>query len=342
MVIDRNKQQGMALILAMFIVVLVTTIVVSVSWRFQLSMARNENRWHGAQARAYLEGSEQLARKVLIEDAKEGPTDHLAEMWTQTGEPLPTDEGWIRGKIEDAHSRFNLNLLVAPPIDPKKPPKSELDKYTAMQRRFIRFLMMLEFEEGQQMDVATATGIVDAIQDWLDPNNDPSGYEGAEKDHYESLDPPVLIPNGPMTSVSELLLVKGVTPEIYEQLLPYIIALDSSVKMNINTVSPIIMRTFNRKELLEPLAEADWQSLVQERGLAEFGFTEVNTFAENPVIQGIVGDANEFDTKDFTVQSSYFLFFAETLVGEQVRRSKSILFRTGMDVQVVRRTDANF
>lgn len=50
--------------MALLVVALVTTIVVSVSWRFSLDMARNENRWHGSQARAYMEGGEQLARKV--------------------------------------------------------------------------------------------------------------------------------------------------------------------------------------------------------------------------------------------------------------------------------------
>src|SRR5690606_9506515 len=101
---------------------LVTTIAVSVSWRFNLSMARNENRWHGSQARAYLEGGEQLARLMLREDAQLGNTDHLGEMWAQPSEPMPTDEGWIRGRIEDAHGRINLNLLMkAPPGSPGTP-----------------------------------------------------------------------------------------------------------------------------------------------------------------------------------------------------------------------------
>jgi general secretion pathway protein K len=64
-------ERGVVLIMALLIVVLVTTVVVAVSWRFTLNMARNENRWHGSQARAYLEGGEQLARKVLRDDLTE-------------------------------------------------------------------------------------------------------------------------------------------------------------------------------------------------------------------------------------------------------------------------------
>ncbi len=337
----RCRERGMALVLSLFIVVLVTAIVVSVSWRFQLGMARNENRWHGAQARAYLEGGEQLARKVLIDDALESQNDHLREIWAQSGDPLPTDEGWIRGRLEDAHSRFNLNLLIAPVVDPTKPPPLPEDKYSAMQRRFIRFLQMIELEDGF-LDLAEAIAIVDAIQDWLDPDSNPFGFNGAERSHYDSLDPPVMIANGPMQSVSELLLVKGMTPELYEKLVPYIIALDESVKMNINTVTPEILRAFNRKELLEPLNESEWQALVEERNLPELGFNEVKDFANSPVVQAILGDNKQFDTANLTTASSYFLFFGETLVGEQVRRSKSLLVRARGQVEVVRRTDANF
>ncbi len=344
-----TSQNGMALILALFIVVLVTSVVVSVSWRFQLSMARNENRWHGAQARAYLEGAEQLASMALMADLKdpvEGPVDHLRDIWAQSGDPLPTDEGWVRGRLEDAHARFNLNLMVPPPRpanDKGKPPKEPLDQYSAMQKRFIRFLQLIELEEtGGPVELDQAVGIVEALQDWLDEDNQPSGFNGAEESHYRSQDPPINITNGPMTSVSEFLLVKGVTPELYSKLLPYIIALPDDVKMNINTVSPPVLRAFNRKNTLEPLNEADWQALVEERNLPELGHESVKAFADSPVVQGILGDEKQFDTENLVVSSHYFLLFSETLVGEQVRRGQSLLFRDDSNVQVVRRTDANF
>lgn len=333
-----NKQHGMALILALFVVVLVTTVVVSVSWRFQLSMARNENRWHGAQARAYLEGSEQLAGKILVEDLKLTPeVDFLGDLWAQTGEPLPTDEGWVRGKIEDAHSRFNLNSL----LDTRKTAEKQKQRYTSAQLNFMRFLQLIELETGPiQADIAS--GIMDALQDWLDGDSNPSGYEGAEKSYYDGLDPPINITNAEMSSVSELLLVKGVTPEIYRALLPFIIALPKDVKMNINTVKPEILRSFNRKDEPMPLNEADWLLLVEERKLATEGYANAKDFANTPVVKSILGDSNDFDTNEFVVKSDYFLFFSETLVGEQVRRGKTLLLRENGQVRVLRRTDANF
>src|SRR5204863_8122504 len=55
--------------------------------------------------------------------------------------------------------------------------------------------------------------IADAILDWIDPDDDQRDT-GAERDYYTSLDPPYAPRNGPLGSIEELLLVKGVTPAL--------------------------------------------------------------------------------------------------------------------------------
>jgi hypothetical protein len=53
--------------------------------------------------------------------------------------------------------------------------------------------------------------IADAILDWLDEDDEPREF-GAEADYYSSLVPPYAPKNGPLETVEELLLVRGVTP----------------------------------------------------------------------------------------------------------------------------------
>ncbi|MFO0846413.1 MAG: type II secretion system protein GspK [Gemmataceae bacterium] len=55
--------------------------------------------------------------------------------------------------------------------------------------------------------------IAAAILDWLDPDDTPR-ENGAENESYTSLDPPYRCKNGPLDSLEELLLVKGVTPQL--------------------------------------------------------------------------------------------------------------------------------
>ena len=55
--------------------------------------------------------------------------------------------------------------------------------------------------------------ISDAILDWLDADDTPRD-NGAESDYYASLTPPYAPRNGPIQSIEELLLVRGVTPQL--------------------------------------------------------------------------------------------------------------------------------
>jgi DNA uptake protein ComE-like DNA-binding protein len=55
--------------------------------------------------------------------------------------------------------------------------------------------------------------ISDAILDWIDPDDTPRA-NGAESDFYESLSPGYAPRNGPPVTIEELLLVRGVTPEL--------------------------------------------------------------------------------------------------------------------------------
>lgn len=349
-----KRERGVILIMALLIVVLVTTVVVSVSWRFQLSMLRNENRWHGAQARAYMEGGEQLVRKILFEDRVEtGEVDHLGEVWMQiSGQPMQTDEGWVGGNIEDAHGRFNLNLLaddIQPQPGQNNNANRNQDPWESLnddQRRFVRLLQTIELESGP-VQYQTAMEIVDAIRDWLDPDDQVSGFGGAEADYYQDQEPPFPITNGPMTSVSELSLIKGMTPEIYEQLVPLVIALPQKEPMNVNTLKPELLRMFNRKSQTLPLTPDEVTYLEEDRAQATEGFKSVDEFFNSPNVSTLLGTtADEKETSSLTVSSRYFIFAAETLTGEQVRRAKTLLFRGDINginhVHVVRRTDANF
>jgi general secretion pathway protein K len=64
--------------------------------------------------------------------------------------------------------------------------------------------------------------IVDSILDWRDPD-DFHRLNGAENKYYESLANPYGCKNGPFESVEELLLVRGMSPELFEKHLKAIV-----------------------------------------------------------------------------------------------------------------------
>ena len=98
--------------------------------------------------------------------------------------------GGVRYGLEDESTRLNVNALVV------------ADK---LQENAGRDLLM--GLPGMTEDVA------DAILDWMDEDDEPREY-GAETSYYQGLNPPYLAKNGPLDTVEELLLVRGVTPQL--------------------------------------------------------------------------------------------------------------------------------
>lgn len=94
----------------------------------------------------------------------------------------------VRYGLENESAKLNLNALFAEGADGEA------------QNR----LLVLP---GMTPEVA------DAILDWLDSDATPRQV-GAEAEYYAGLDPPYLPRNGPINGLDELLLVRGVTPEL--------------------------------------------------------------------------------------------------------------------------------
>jgi general secretion pathway protein K len=69
------------------------------------------------------------------------------------------------------------------------------------------------FSNSGVTDEKLLSTIVDSIQDWRDPDN-LHRLNGAEDDYYLSLPTPYRAKNANFDSIDELLLVKGITPEI--------------------------------------------------------------------------------------------------------------------------------
>lgn len=103
------------------------------------------------------------------------------------------DEGnyeGIRYGLQDESTRLNLNVVA---------------KLDEQQEGVGRSLLM--GLPGMTMDVA------DAILDWMDGDDKAREY-GAEEGYYGNLNPPYAPKNGPLDTIEELLLVKGVTPQL--------------------------------------------------------------------------------------------------------------------------------
>jgi general secretion pathway protein K len=230
-----QKQAGVALLAAILLLVTATAIIVSITHE-QAFAIRKTSRIHLAdRARLYALGLEDWAQIYLKNDRQDSEVDHLGEDWAVGVPGLPIEGGFLSGYMEDEQSRLNINGLL----------NSEVSV-----NRFVRLCNNLEVDPS----------FIPALMDWIDVDFDVRYPDGAEE-HYENY----RVANRPMVDISELLLVKNVTPEIYNRLKPYITVLPVTTNINVNTMSEAVFMSLGEnlkaKDLVDAREEEEFSSV---------------------------------------------------------------------------------
>jgi general secretion pathway protein K len=126
----------------------------------------------------------------------------------QLAPPMPLPEGAIRPPDD-----LDLGLVVSTYPEGKVTTRI-MDESGKISLNFANDEMLRRLMAAIGIEKRTADVIVDSIFDWMDADN-LHRLSGAEDDYYQSLNPPYRAKNGPFDTVEELLLVKGVTPDIF-------------------------------------------------------------------------------------------------------------------------------
>ncbi len=208
--VPRQRDEGVALILALLFVVLLTVLVVEFGYETQVEASFATNQ--GSDFEAYLAAKSGVAKGIgmlqedLLEDELNGESerDSMLDFWALPSAPEPLNEALMRTSIADEYGKINLNAIMQTTEGVPQPREEMVVALTEF------FLL-----RAPDSDVG-AEAIVDAIVDWVDyGDEDQEQPEGAENDYYTGLENPFPCKNGPMDSIEELLLIKGMTPEIY-------------------------------------------------------------------------------------------------------------------------------
>ncbi|MEZ5507687.1 MAG: type II secretion system protein GspK [Gammaproteobacteria bacterium] len=118
--------------------------------------------------------------------------------------PLPDGIGLIEGKLHDLQGRFNINSLADP--DAKRQAL-----FAGVFASMINDLLTSNpdaFPEG-----TTANMLKERVIDWLDTDQENTGFDGREDDDYFRKERPYRTANHVITDASELLLIDGFTPQ---------------------------------------------------------------------------------------------------------------------------------
>jgi general secretion pathway protein K len=113
-----KAERGSAVIMAMLVVAVTTTLVAGALWQQSALIRETENERALAQARWLLRGAIDWAGVILQEDARTSTVDHRGEPWavpladTRLNENDGRPAAFIAGAIEDEQGKFNLRNLA--------------------------------------------------------------------------------------------------------------------------------------------------------------------------------------------------------------------------------------
>lgn len=300
-----TPQRGTALLLALVILALVTTLAAAMVTRQQHAVAVESAERARAQSAWVLSGALDWARLILREDARKGSVDDLGEPWAvplaearlstflaadrdNRGTTEDGPEAFLSGAVFDLQGRLNLQNLVLKsdatdePGEPAAPDPVGVDAL----RRLCQVLALPD-----EVALRLATGLLAAQR---------------EGDLQAPLRPQRL---------SQLRWL-GVSSEVLDRLAPFVTLLPQRTPLNINTAP--------REVLVATLPGLDLGSaerIVQRRARAPYRQTQELLAELGPAYEGMA-DA-------LSTGSRYFEVIGRLRLDDRIFEERSIVRRSG-------------
>lgn len=315
-----RDNQGFALLLAVMVIGLLVALTLEFNAAMRDELMASANVHDGIVLKSTARSGVALAMSVLREHAVAEKADTLLDDWAdRTFLSALLSSLCLDGRgdltITDTSRRININRLVD---------ESGLvsQRYTNLLRRFLSFedfkLLSEEIED-----------ILDAVTDWLDPDDEVTHF-GAENSYYKSLEKPYSCRNGPMQSIEELLLVKGITHEIFYGMedipgIAQFLTVHGDGRVNINTAHPVVLWSLSERMDHE-----------MARDMASYRQDEANDITFTSWYKQVAGMADiSLDAELISVISSHFEILSEGVKGRMRRGVTAVVEKSDQQLNLI-------
>lgn len=307
-----KRQNGAAVVMALFIVVLCTLAVAPLIWNLFATAKTISVAAARDQADAVSRSGVDWARVILREDARVSTTDTLTEPWAVPLAESRINEGLLRkdeniseaddrevvltGRIEDAQGRFNLRNLGAD--NPRQQMWNE---------GFTKLCDLLGVPADQR-NLLTQT-----LSNMFMPQVSNPEEQGINPDS-----PPIVA----ALRWEEFRGKYGITEETWNQLRPYVVILPRASALNANTASAEVLFA-----VVEEMSFSAAQRVLAQR--------ERVTFRTVADVRAAVNANVTINNDLITVNSNYFLVEGTAQVEEALIRTRALLERRDQRVFVM-------
>jgi general secretion pathway protein K len=309
------RQRGAALLLAMLIMTLVTTLAASMVWQQYRAIQVEAAERARTQAAWILTGALDWARLILREDGRTGGADHLGEPWAvplaeaRLSSFLAADrdnnsvaendslDAFLSGSITDAQARWNLRRLIGPD---GKIVEAEL-----------KVLARLCSSAGAPGDCAER--IATALSKAWAPVGSATADAGAIRPQR-------------LSQLSWL----GIDADILKRLEPWVDVLHVPSPINVNTAPAEVIAA-----VVEGMSLGNAQRLVQERQRTVL--RDLNALPARAYFPA----NTQFEQAGLDVKTNFFIVRGRLRLDERVLEERSLVERQQLEVTVRSRERVN-
>ncbi|MCB1914185.1 MAG: type II secretion system minor pseudopilin GspK [Rhodocyclaceae bacterium] len=294
----RCAERGAAVVTALLTVALVAGLASALVADYGAGLESLAGRRDQAQARWLARGAVDWGRNVLADDRRRTRVDHLGETWAIRVPPMAVEEGEVGGELQDLSGLFNVNNLA---------PAGEASEANA--EAFVRLA------SATGISAVEAAEIARRIADWIDSDELSSLGGGDEAGEFRALGAEQRPPDAPLAHIDEIVAIPGIPAEVLARLRPFLVALPSPSRINVNTAGAEVLHA------IVPCLPLDAaRILVAERERA--------WFRDLPDINARLPEGSGPVIADLTaVQSDYILATGRARYGLSVVRMEVLLHR---------------
>ncbi|MGB9082253.1 MAG: type II secretion system minor pseudopilin GspK [Desulfuromonadaceae bacterium] len=291
-----KNESGFALILTLVVTALMVAVVIEMIHQVYVDTSLSRGFRDGQQASILAESGVTGAAALLNVGLANQTYTSLSDRWA-TPLKLEDEAGSLEITISEESSKININDLL---IQPKT--------LEALQRLGTRLQLPGE--------------IWSAVADWVDSDDLPRSG-GAESSYYSTLKPPYKARNNKLLTLTELSLVRGVTPEVLGKLRPYLTTFSEEAnsplsRININTAPKEVLAALD--ELVDDrMAE----QIIEERRLLPF--KSPGELSRVPGMDKIINNL----TARITTKGNLFRITSVARVKDSVRTVEAVVRLSG-------------
>ncbi len=270
--VRKNKDRGFVLIAVLLIISVLVTIILEFNYESRMKLHLSDNFHNASMALNYAEAGISIAMASLKQNENILSDERFIPLFSGQVQ-VPVESGYCTIMISDESGKINVNALKT---SDGKIVRQRVDQ-------MLKLIDLLNYQYEEQSRVSYS--LIPAVIDWVDYDDEVTYLpfikrenEGAESNYYMGIMDPYKCKNAPFETLSELLLVKGMTPEIFHGVagdnsrnmepvdgIGQYLTVYGDGKININEASPMVLLS-----LSDQMSPALANSIVEQRKIKRF------------------------------------------------------------------------